>query len=113
MTGAAERLAQLRLQADRRMADLRAEVDDVIRSASSTTGDDEHDPEGATIGFERAQAQALLAAAGEQLREIDAAIARLAAGNYGICVACGRPMPAARLGARPTATRCVACAGKR
>jgi RNA polymerase-binding transcription factor DksA len=95
------------------MDDLRAELDNVIASASSTTGDDEHDPEGATIAFERAQAQALLDAALEQLREIDDAGSRLAAGEYGVCARCGRPIGAERLAARPTARHCVGCAARR
>jgi DnaK suppressor protein len=108
-----QRLAQLRSAAGQRIADLRAELDDVIASASSTTGDDEHDPEGATIAFERAQTQALLDAANQQVREVDAALARLAAGDYGSCVRCRRPIAAERLAARPTATHCVACAARR
>jgi DnaK suppressor protein len=81
----------------------------VLDSASSTTGDDEHDPEGATIGFERAQAQALLDQALTSLAEIDAAVARQADGTYGRCVDCHGPIGAERLAARPAASRCVAC----
>jgi DnaK suppressor protein len=86
---------------------------DVLDSASSTTGDDEHDPEGATIGFERAQAQALLDQAVAGLAEIDAAVAREAAGTYGRCLDCGRPIGAERLAARPAASRCVGCESSR
>jgi DnaK suppressor protein len=83
-----------------------------VSSASSTTGDDEHDPEGATIGFERAQAMALLAQARDRLDALDAALARLDSGQYGVCVSCGQPIPAERLEARPDATRCVRCAAR-
>lgn len=44
-----------------------------------------------------------------ELREIDAAYARIKAGNYGICSDCGAEIPAQRLLAYPTATRCMAC----
>jgi DnaK suppressor protein len=113
MTDPAAQLAELRDATVRRIADLRAELADVIDSASSTTADDEHDPEGATIGFERAQAAALLAGAEQQLREVGAALERVAAGTYGRCSLCGRPIAADRLAARPTAERCIACAGAR
>jgi RNA polymerase-binding transcription factor DksA len=93
-----------------RVAALQAELDDVLASASSTTGDDEHDPEGATIGFERAQAQALLDRAVARVAELDAALARAAAGSYGACVACGRPIGAERLAARPSTDLCIDCA---
>jgi RNA polymerase-binding transcription factor DksA len=108
-----ERLREARESAISRVAALRAELRDVLDSASSTTGDDEHDPEGATIGFERAQAAALLAAAEAQLGEIDAALGRVRDGTYGVCVDCSGPIGAERLEARPTAVRCVVCAGRR
>ncbi len=92
------------------MVVLRAELDDVLASASSTTGDDEHDPEGATIGFERAQAQALLDRAVARVAELDAALARAAGGSYGVCVVCGAPIGAERLAARPGTDRCISCA---
>jgi DnaK suppressor protein len=44
-----------------------------------------------------------------ELDEIDAAQARLAAGTYGTCEGCGRPIPLERLRAVPTARYCVAC----
>ncbi len=47
---------------------------------------------------------------GRMLAEIKDARARIAAGDYGRCEACGRQIPAARLEVRPSATRCVACA---
>jgi DnaK suppressor protein len=94
------------------LAALGGDVASIVDSASSTTGDDEHDPEGATIGFERAQAQALLAQAEERLGEIDAALARVADGSYGRCVGCGTEIGPARLEARPEAARCITCASR-
>jgi DnaK suppressor protein len=44
-----------------------------------------------------------------RLDEIDAAQARLAAGTFGVCEGCGKPIPLARLRAMPTARRCVVC----
>jgi DnaK suppressor protein len=107
------RLFGAREAAVSRVAALRKELRDILDSASSTTGDDEHDPEGATIGFERAQAAALLAGAEEQVREVDAALGRLSDGTYTDCVDCGRSIGAERLTARPTANRCVSCASRR
>ena len=45
----------------------------------------------------------------EELRRIDGALTRLNSGTYGDCINCGQTIPAARLKAEPTATRCVAC----
>jgi DnaK suppressor protein len=43
------------------------------------------------------------------LAEIDAALQRLAAGQYGLCTECGDEIPPARLQLAPQATRCVGC----
>jgi len=48
-----------------------------------------------------------------ELDEIDAAQARLAAGTFGVCEGCGKPIPLARLRAMPTARSCVPCQLKR
>jgi RNA polymerase-binding transcription factor len=105
-------LAAARASTIARIAALSGDVASIVDSASSTTGDDEHDPEGATIGFERAQAQALRAQAVAHLEAIEDALDRLAAGSYGVCVVCGRPIGAARLEARPEAARCIVCASR-
>ena len=94
----------------RRLAGLTHAFDEVVAASKDTNADDEHDPEGATIAFERSQADALVRQAREHLVEIDAAEARLAAGTYGTCERCGRPIGEARLEARPTARRCIGCA---
>jgi DnaK suppressor protein len=83
----------------------------VLAEAASAGGtDDEHDPEGATLAFERQHTAALLAQAREQVAALDAALARLAAGRYGVCDRCGQPIGAARLAARPAAVLCIGCA---
>ena len=45
-----------------------------------------------------------------ELREISRALARLDAGDYGICENCSEPINPARLEALPYAARCIACA---
>lgn len=44
-----------------------------------------------------------------ELRDIVAAEARIAAGTYGNCIDCAKPVPYARLAAYPTAKRCIRC----
>ncbi len=44
-----------------------------------------------------------------EIRELEAAIGRLADGAYGRCADCGADIPVARLRAQPAARRCVAC----
>ena len=41
------------------------------------------------------------------LVDIDAALARIGDGTYGVCAGCGKPIDAERLEARPWATLCL------
>jgi DnaK suppressor protein len=79
---------------------------------SLTFTDDEHDPEGSTASLDQARDTALLGQVSRTLAELDAARERLAAGTYGTCERCGRPIAAERLAARPEARRCIACAAR-
>jgi len=101
---AAERAAALEL-----LAGLERELAAIIESGSAGA-DDEHDPEGATLAFERQHAAALLDRARRRLAEIDVAMVRLADGRYGKCAVCCGPIGPARLSARPTASTCIRCA---
>ena len=83
-----------------------------MQASRDSNADDEHDVEGATIAFERSQVDSLIRQVEEHLAQIDEALERVAAGTYGVCVACGQPIPAGRLEARPSARTCVACAAK-
>jgi RNA polymerase-binding protein DksA len=111
--GARARLAALRSAAVARLDALSRSFEDVVGAAEGANADDEHDPEGATLGFERAQLAALAARAADLLREVDAALARVDDGTYGVCERCGAAIPDARLAARPTAATCLACATRR
>jgi len=44
-----------------------------------------------------------------EVDQIRAALTRMDAGLYGVCIECGRPVGDARLAAMPTALRCMAC----
>jgi DnaK suppressor protein len=89
---------------------LTREFDAVVDASRASNADDEHDPEGATIAFERQQVVALLESARRRLADVEAAIERRETGGYGVCEVCGRPIPAERLAARPSARTCVSCA---
>ncbi len=111
--GVREVLVAERELARERVTALEREFAGLAEAASAAGTDDEHDPEGATLAFERQHAAALLAAAREQVAALDAALRRLAEGRYGVCDRCGRPIGAERLAARPAALTCIRCAGSR
>lgn len=104
------RLASERRRTTRRLAELRGDFDEVVAASRDTNADDEHDPEGTTIAFERSQIDTLVRQALRTLEETDAALARLDDGSYGRCEVCGRDIDPARLEVRPTARTCVSCA---
>ncbi|MGY1601528.1 TraR/DksA family transcriptional regulator [Geodermatophilus sp. SYSU D00815] len=101
----AERAAALR-----QIEALTSEFDEVVAASASSNADDEHDPEGATIAFERQQVAALLDSARRRLADVEAALARRAAGGYGVCESCGAAIAPERLAARPAARTCISCA---
>src|SRR6478609_8776718 len=111
MTTARELLLAEQARARERAGALEREFAALAEAASAAGTDDEHDPEGATLAFERQHAAALLEAAREQVAALDDALRRLAEGRYGVCDRCGQPIGAERLAARPAAVTCVRCAG--
>ena len=99
-----------RRQALRRLASLAVDFHEVVAASRDSNADDEHDPEGATIAFERSQVTSLVQQVQNQLAEIDAAFDRLSVGTYGTCEHCAQPIPRGRLQARPAARTCITCA---
>jgi DnaK suppressor protein len=82
----------------------------MVAASRDSNADDEHDPEGATIAFERSQVGALIRQAQLHVAEIDAAMNRLDTGTYGTCERCGAAIGEGRLEARPVARTCIECA---
>ena len=108
--GVRARLVADRAATEQQIATLRRDFAGVVAASESSNADDEHDPEGATIAFERAQLAALLEQAQHRLADLDLALTQLDAGGYGRCERCGEPIGADRLAARPAARTCIRCA---
>ena len=108
-----DRLRSALADAQRSVADLERSHADVVAAARDANADDEHDPEGATIAFEREQVAALLVQGRRRVEELRSAFERTQSGAYGRCESCGQPIGEARLEARPAARTCIACAARR
>jgi DnaK suppressor protein len=108
--GPRSRLNELRAATMRRAASLSGSFDDIVEATSDVATDDEHDPEGHTIAWERQQIAALLDETRSTLADIAAAEMRLENGTYGNCTVCTREIAAARLEALPATPTCVSCA---
>ena len=88
----------------RQAAGLRAEAEQLAEERDP--GDvqfDEESGQGDTMKVERERDLALSAQALQQVQEIDAALAKIDKGTYGLCERCGKPIPVERLQALPWA----------
>ena len=77
--------------------------------ANQDMADEDGFGEGDTLNVERDRLLVVTSEAKERVVEIDAALARVEDGTYGVCEACGKPIPEARLEVVPEATLCVNC----
>ncbi|WP_328327966.1 TraR/DksA family transcriptional regulator [Kribbella sp. NBC_00382] len=93
-----------------RIAALTADLETIMEASRLVATDDEHDPEGSTIAFERSQTTTFLDDARKHLADLDSALQRLEADDYGYCEVCGDAIAADRLIARPAARTCIGCA---
>ena len=107
-TAVAAALAAKRAELEAELADLSAPVDDQGGiSFGKRVGD------GTSIAVERLSQVAVHERLKDTLSDVVRAEEKLAGGSYGVCDACGEPIPAERLEALPWATLCVADAAVR
>ena len=105
-----EQLIAERYRLADQVGSLTREFDAIVESSELVSTDDEHDPDGSTVTFERQMVAGLLNEARHQRDELDAALARFDAGTYGRCADCGEPIAPERLAVLPAATVCIRCA---
>lgn len=102
------------------LTELLAEIDRSARTLSEEHAQDpgelssfdQHPADTATNISDTDRSDAAVAVLAGQRDQVVAALRRLDAGTYGMCVDCGQPLPDERLQARPEAARCVSCQAK-
>lgn len=87
--------------------------DEALRPTGGEARASSADAEPVNREGEEEVALAVLSAEGQSLGEITAALARIDAGTFGRCAACGRAIAKARLDVLPYASRCGRCARRR
>ena len=97
-------------RAEQQIASLARQFDDIVAAAEMSNTDDEHDPEGTTIAFERAQVSALQGQAVRDAAALRRTLADVDDDEFGACEHCGGPIGFERLVALPATRRCVECA---
>ncbi len=101
-----------------RLTSLRDELTQQTQSLheASATVELDQTRQGRLSRMDAMQAQQMAVAASrrnqQKLRQVDAALKRVEAGEYGECAACGEMINARRLKLDPTSTRCVPCLEK-
>lgn len=108
VSGARERLEQVRAELDKSLAVLNG-----AHQRNPLIADYPQDPADAGTNLaESDRAEAILAAARARRSLVLEALSRLEQGRYGICVDCSGAVPAGRLEAKPEAARCLTCQSK-
>lgn len=102
-------LAEL-IALEEQIRSLTRSFDDIVDAAAQSNLDDEHDPEGTTVAFERQQVAALLRQTTADHEAMLVARDRIEARGYGVCEHCRGFIGVERLLALPSAARCIACA---
>jgi DnaK suppressor protein len=114
-TRSAAETEKIRMALTGRRDELQAEYDQSLSEITElqrerladSAGDDQADT--GTKTFEREQEITLANNLLERVTQVERAIDRLGAGNYGWCERCGNAIPVERLAAFPSATLCVTC----
>ena len=107
---APERIRRARDDAARSAEELTRQWEHVVEASEFTNNDDEHDPEGPTIAYEREQVRSMLDHVNREIEGLDLAADRLRRGTYWTCERCGGAISPARTAARPTARTSIRCA---
>ena len=94
-------------------ADLEESTEASLADATGEVGFDEEFADAGTITFERERDLSLSQNAHDLIEKIEQALARIDAGRFGRCEACGGAIEAERLDALPYTTLCLADARRR
>jgi DnaK suppressor protein len=107
--GATHRDRGLRQSLERQREAICCVMRERIRNASEAASENAHLEESALSDVVDDLDLALVSLQAETLEKIDDALDRLATGEYGSCIDCGREISSRRLEALPFAVRCRAC----
>jgi DnaK suppressor protein len=99
----------LKHQLEDHRARLLGEIEQFRIAGRDNLGYGNHQADDATDAFEQAKELSLLQNSERVLAKVEAALARLEAGTYGVCERCGQQIDPARLKALPYAALCVDC----
>ena len=107
-------LSDLRASLEQERSDLAARLAEMgMGLGDGELAYDQNFADSSQVTAERGEAEALAGSLRESLGDVEAALAKLDNGTYGVCEGCGQPIAPARLEAKPAARRCIDCASRR
>ena len=102
---------QVEARLDERMSEIAQRREELQRNGDGMTDEladyDQHPADQGTETFEQELDETTLMILDEEERRVTEARKAVADGSYGVCVDCGKEIPAARLEAIPETVRCV------
>jgi DnaK suppressor protein len=102
---------QVEARLDERMREIAQRREELRRNGEGLTEEladyDQHPADQGTETFEQELDETTLMILDEEERRVNEARQALAEGRYGVCIDCGKEIPAARLEAIPETVRCV------
>jgi RNA polymerase-binding transcription factor DksA len=102
---------QVKARLDERMREIEHRREELHRNGEGMTEEladyDQHPADQGTETFEQELDETTLMILDEEERRVQEARKALEEGRYGICIDCGKEIPAARLEAIPETVRCV------
>lgn len=107
VTEVADELTAERERLEGELVNADAELSELLRHSGDGAGDDQADY--GSSALEREHELTLVNNTRDLLEQTRHALERIAAGTYGACESCGKPIGKARLQAFPRATLCVEC----
>ena len=107
-----KRLQEERKRVKEAIAYLHEENPGNVQDETQDSTADNHPADVATVTFDRELDYSLEENEERLLEAIDAALARIDDGTYGICSACGQPIGEERLEALSWTTQCIDCKRK-
>jgi DnaK suppressor protein len=107
VTELADELVAERDRLEGELASADAELSDLLRHSGDGAGDDQADS--GSSALEREHELTLVNNTRDLRDQTRHALDRIAAGTFGVCESCGRPIGKARMQAFPRATLCVEC----
>ena len=96
-----------RLTAD--LAELERSGQEALSDMSGENNYRDHMADQGTATFNKELDMSLEENVRDLLEQVDEALARIDAGEYGLCTSCGKPISAERLKAMPAAGKCISC----